>query len=91
MEFVKKAVFVLLVLHFSLKLTHGEDVVVAVDPAVLAIVKSVLGLRGAHVVLNNVDNKDHNDGQESKYLSRVVEDQNVLPYRKHGHATVHDQ
>ena len=76
---------------FSFKLTHGEDVIVAVDPAVLVIVKSVLGLRGAHVVLNNVDNKDHNDGQESKYLSRVVEDQNVLPYRKHGNAMVHDQ
>ena len=91
MEFVKKAVFVCWFCIFSLKLTHGEDVVVAVDPAVLVIVKSVLGLRGAHVLLNNVENKDHNDGQESKYLSRVVEDQNVLPYRKHGNAMVHDQ
>ena len=62
-----------------MKLTHGEDVVVAVDPAVLAIVKSVLGLLGSHVVLNNVDHKDHNDGQDGEYLSRVVEVQNVLP------------
>ena len=74
-----------------MKLTPGLVDVVAVDSAVLAIVKSVLGLLGAHVVLNNVDNKDHNDGQESKYLSRVVEDQNALPYRKHGNAMVHDQ
>ena len=74
-----------------MKLTHGEDVVVAVDPADLGIVKSVLGLLGAHVVLRNVDNKDHNDGQDGEYLSRVVEEQNVLPYRKHGNAMVHDQ
>ena len=63
----------------SFKLTPGLVDVVAVEPVVLAIVKSVLGLLGAHVVLKNVDNKDHNDGQESKYLSRVVEDQNVPP------------
>ena len=63
----------------SFKLTPGLVDVVAVEPVVLAIVKSVLGLLGAHVVLKNVDNKDHNDGQERKYLSRVVEDQNVPP------------
>ena len=74
-----------------MKLTHGEDVVVAVDPAVLGIVKSVLGLLGAHVVLNNVDKKGHNKGQDGEYSSRVVEDQNVLTYRKHGNAMVHDQ
>ena len=47
-------------------------------------------LLGAHVVLNNVDNTDHNNGQD-EYLCRVVEVQNVLPYRKHGNAMVHDQ
>ena len=67
------------VLQHSYRFADGEDVVVAVDPAVLGIVKSVLGLLGAHVVLNNVDNKDHNDGQDGEYLSRVVEVQNVLP------------
>ena len=30
-------------------------------------------------MLNNVDNKDHNNGQDGEYPSRVVEDQNVLP------------
>ena len=74
-----------------MKLTPSLVDVVAVDSAVLAIVKSVLGLLGAHVVLNNVDKKGHNNGQDGEYSSRVVEDQNVLTYRKHGNAMVHDQ
>ena len=74
-----------------MKLTPGLVDVVAVDSAVLAIVKSVLGLLGAHVALNNVDKKGNNNGQDDEYPSRVVEDQNVLTYRKHGNAMVHDQ
>ena len=74
-----------------MKLTPGLVDVVAVDSAVLAIVKSALGLLGAHVVLNNVDKKGHSNGQDGEYPSRVVEDQNVLTYRKHGNAMVHDQ
>ena len=74
-----------------MKLTPGLVDVVAVDSAVLVIVKSVLGLLRAHVVLNNVDKKGHNNGQDGEYPSRVVEDQNVLTYRKHGNAMVHDQ
>ena len=54
-------------------------------------VSSWHGLLGAHVVLNNVDKKGHNNGQDGEYPSRVVEDQNVLTYRKHGNAMVHDQ
>ena len=42
-------------------------------------------------MLNNVDKKGHNNGQDGEYPSRVVEDQNVLIYRKHGSAMVNDQ
>ena len=92
MEFVKKAVFGLLVLHFFLETDawlRRRRRRRSCSPRNCEV--SSWSSWSSCIVLNNVDNKDHNDGQESKYLSRVVEDQNVLPYRKHGHAMVHDQ